>query len=179
MDTAESLSLLEDVKRGHSTLGDAFDYLAAQSGDTMHAIRVAYYRSRGAGTRHHASHKITIDQESTLVSVAQVSSVNNVALSLAQSRQLALRKVGERVSPYWVARFVSRNKKEHRKRACEVLADKRAGPEVVRDAVDLFTELEHFLERYHLPRICSVQIRWDADGAARGQHDPESCGDGR
>lgn len=155
MDTAEALSLLEDVKRGYSTLGDAFEYVAVQSGKTVHAIRVAYYRSRGTGTRHHASHKLTLTQESTLVSVAQPFSVNKVALSLAQLRHLVLRKFGVRVSPQWVARFVSRNEKELSKRACKALADKRAGPEVFRGVLDLCTELEHFLERYHFPD-CAV-----------------------
>lgn len=155
MDTAEALSLLEDVKRGYSTLGDAFEYVAVESGKTAHAIRVAYYRSRGTGTRHHASHKLTLTQESTLVSVALAVRVNNVALSLAQLRQLVLRKFGVRVSPQWVARFVSRNKKELSKRACKAVADKRAGPEVFCGVVDFCTELEHFLERYHFPD-CAV-----------------------
>lgn len=155
MDTAEALSLLEDVKRGYSTLGDAFEYVAVESGKTAHAIRVAYYRSRGTGTRHHASHKLTLTQESTLVSVALAVRVNNVALSLPQLRQLVLRKFGVRVSPQWVARFVSRNKKELSKRAYKAVADKRAGPEVFCGVVDFCTELEHFLERYHFPD-CAV-----------------------
>lgn len=149
MDTAGALSLLQDVRGSYSKLADALEYVAAQSGKTVHAVRVAYYRSRGAGPRHHARNKLNLDQETILVSVAQAFSVNNAALSLVQLRQLVQRKFGVHVSPQWVARFIARHKKELSKRACKALADKRAGAEVFNGVVGFCEELQHFLERYH------------------------------
>jgi len=80
-----------------------------------------------------------------MVSVAQAFSVNNVALSVEQMRQLIERKYDVKVSRQWVCHFVGRYRRQLRKRVCKALADKRARREVFDGVVDLFTELEDFL----------------------------------
>lgn len=99
MDTAGALSFLDYLRGSFSTLGNALKYVAAQSGKSVHAVRVAPYRSRGQGPQRHGSNKLTLDQKAVLVSVAQAFRVNDVALSLAQLRQQVQQKFGVCVSP--------------------------------------------------------------------------------
>lgn len=53
------------------------------------------------------------------------------------------------MSRQWVARFVSRHRKELSRRSCKALADKRAGTEVLGGVVSFCVELKTFLKQQH------------------------------
>jgi len=108
-------------------------------------MRSAYHRSRRGHKKRNAQFKLRADPEDILVSVAQAFSVNNVALSVEQMRQLVERKYGVKVSRQWVCPFVGRYRRQLGKCVCKALEDKRAGREVFDGVVDFFTELEDFL----------------------------------
>ena len=150
-DVTAALALLEDVKHTVPTLKAALLYVASQTGRTSSLVRVAYHRSRRRLRHGHGLMKLTTEHEAALVSVTQAFSVNNLALTVEQMRQLVLRKWGVKVSRTWVSRFLGRYRKQLSKRACKALADKRAGREVFDGVVDLCTELEDFLAHYHFP----------------------------
>ena len=83
-----------------------------------------------------------------MVSVAQAFSMNNVALSVAQMRQLLERQWGVKVSRQWVGRFVVHQRAKLSKRTCKALADKRAGKDDFDGVVDICEELNDFLFHY-------------------------------
>ena len=144
-DVTAALALLEDVKHTVPTLKAALLYVASQTGRTSSLVRVAYHRSRRRLRHGHGLMKLTTEHEAALVSVTQAFSVNNLALTVEQMRQLVLRKWGFKVSRTWVSRFPGRYYKQMSKRACKALADKRAGREVFDGMVDFCTEREDFL----------------------------------
>jgi len=85
------------------------------------------------------------------VSVAQAFSVNNMALTGRQMRELVARKWQVNVSRQWVTKFLARHRSILSKRACKALSDKRAGMEVFDGVVDFCKELKDFLSHYSFP----------------------------
>lgn len=146
-----ALALLDDVKDDFGTLEEALRHVAVRTSRSFSSLRSAYHRSRRGVAKRHRQFKLGAEQEAVLVDVAQACSVNNVALSMAQLRQLAERKWGVSVSRRWVGRFVGRHRGMLSQRACEALAGKRAGREVFDGVVDFCTELKDFLPHYHFP----------------------------
>lgn len=151
MKTAPALIPLDDVKKNFVTLEDAIKHVAQETGRSFYSLKTAYHRSRRGLGYSHAGRRLTPDQETTLVAVAQAFSVNNVAISVAQLRELVVRKWGVVVSSTWVARFVRRNRRVLSKRACKALADKRAGQMVYDGVMDFCEELTAFLKHYNIP----------------------------
>lgn len=74
-----------------------------------------------------------------------------MALSVAQLRELVVRKWGMSVSSTWVGRFVRRNRGKLSTRACKALAEKRAGSVVFDGVVAFCEELSAFLQHYSFP----------------------------
>lgn len=149
--TEECLALLEDVRHTFDTLDQALRYVAAETKRTFSSLRSAYHRSCSGGKKRHGQHKLSAEQETVLVSVAQAFSVNNLAMSIAQMRQLVERKWGVSVTRHWVRLFISRHRSQLSKRACKALADKRTGRDVLDGVVDFCAELKSFLSHHHFP----------------------------
>ena len=148
MPTSSALALLEDIRDDFDTLEDALLHVAAETNLTFSALRSAYHRSRRGRITRHGQYKLSGAQEDVLVSVAQASSMNNVALSVAQMRELVQRKWGVKVSWQWVGRFVGRHRGKRRKRTCKALADKRAGKDVFDGVLEVCKELKDFLSNH-------------------------------
>lgn len=145
------MELLKDTRKDFGTLKDASIHVAEGTGCSASAVKRAYHRSRAGLGDAHGRRKLTPSQETALVAVVQAFSVNNMALSVAQMREMIKRKWGVQVSRTWVNRFVGRHRRQLSKRACKALADKRVG-KVVFDGVVLFCEeLENFLQHYSFP----------------------------
>lgn len=106
------LRLLDDVKSGFPTLGEAIDHVAAQAGRSPAAVRVAPYSSRTEGPQQHATSPLSAEQDSTLVAVAQAFSANNIPLSIGHMQELVERKWGVKVSRMWVPRVMKRHRNE-------------------------------------------------------------------
>lgn len=151
MKTSPVLDLLEDAKKDFPTLKAAFEHVAGVTKQSMSSVKSTYHRSRRGSGACNANRKLLPEQETTLVAVAQAFSVNNVAMSSAQLRDLVARKFGVAVSKMWVTRFTRRHRQQLSKRACKALADKRVGPRVYGGVVDFCDELATFLEHKHFP----------------------------
>lgn len=87
-----ALALLDDVNDDFGTLEEAPRHVAVRTSRSFSSLRSAYHRCRRGVAKRHRQLKLGADQEAVLVAVAQACSVNNVALSTAQLRQLAERK---------------------------------------------------------------------------------------
>jgi len=133
------------------TLEDALVHVAAQTQRSFSSLRSAYHRSRRRTKRRHGQHKLTASQEDILVSVAQAFSVNNMALTGRQMRELVARKWQVNVSRQWVTKFLARHRSRLSKRACKALSDKRAGMEVFDGVAEFCKELKDFLSHYSFP----------------------------
>eukprot|EP00170_Pyropia_yezoensis_P001317 contig_5857_g1321 len=149
--TEVCLALLEDARNTFDTLEQALRYVAAETKRTYSSLRSAYHRSCSGCERRHGQHKLSAEQEAVLVSVAQAFSVNNLALSIAQTRQLVEHKWGVSVSRHWVRLLVNRLRSKLSKRACKALADKRTGLDVLDGVMDFCDELKDFLAHHHFP----------------------------
>jgi len=86
--TSSALALLEDTRDDFDALEDALLHMAAETNLTFSALRSAYHHSRRGRITRHGQYKLSDAQEEVLISVAQAFSMNNVALSVAQIREL-------------------------------------------------------------------------------------------
>ena len=145
---SSALALLEDTRDDFDAPEDALLHVAAETNLTFSALRSAYHSSRRGRITRHGQYKLSGAQEEVLISVAQAFSMNNVALSVAQIRELVQRKWGVRVSRQWVDRFVDRHRGKLSTRTCKALADKRAGNNVLDGVVDVCEELTDFLSNH-------------------------------
>lgn len=98
MKATSTLGLLEDVRSSFDTLHAAFEHVAEKCGCKVGAVKMAYYRSRPKLGGGHGLLKLRPAEETVLVGVAQAFSVNNLAHSKDQLRELVQRKWGRSVS---------------------------------------------------------------------------------
>jgi len=151
MKAADALPGLYRMLEQGGTLEAALGRVAADTGVSVSALRMADHRAKKATESRHGNTKLTADQEDVLVGTCQAFSINNLPLSAAQVRQLIDRKWGAQVSEKWVRRFVKRRRASLSTRACTALADKRTGARVLVNVRVVTPELSAFLKKRHFP----------------------------
>jgi len=151
MKAADALPGLYRMLEQGGTLEAALGRVAADTGVSVSALRMADHRATKATESRHGNTKLTADQEDVLVGTCQAFSINNLPLSAAQVRQLIDRKWGAQVSEKWVRRFVKRRRASLSTRACKALADKRTGARVLANVKVFTQELSAFLKTRHFP----------------------------
>ena len=110
MKTAPVVTLVEDVKGQFNHVAKALARVAEQLKQSYASVRMAYYRSRRRHALAHGTMKLTPQRHTILVSVTQALSMNSVALSVQQIRDLFKRKWDVTVSHHRVIRFVRRHR---------------------------------------------------------------------
>jgi len=148
MATKTAVAQVSSTLENGETLKDALNLVSGQTGIAVGALRSSHYRSREITPRAHGNGRLSHHDEQVLVGVAQAFSLNNFPLNNAQIRGVIKRRRDIEVSQPWVSRWVKRSRQHLSLRACEALADKRAGPEVLEGAKAFCGELEKFHETH-------------------------------
>jgi len=149
MKAADALPRVNELKKTCASLADTFLAVSRETGTSVAALRVAYHRAHPSSPTDHGNAKLSAEEDTTLVGLAQAFSINNMPLSSLQVRQLVERKWGKEVSASWVARWIVRHKKELSKRTCKALYDKQAGPDVMQSVEDFCDKLQELLTTRH------------------------------
>ena len=149
MKAADALPRVDELKKTCASLADTFLAVSRETGTSVAALRVAYNRAHTSSPTDHGNAKLSAEEDTTLVGLAQAFSINNMALSSLQVRQSVERKWGKEVSASWEARWIGRHKKELSKRTCKALSNKWAGSDVMQSVQDFCDELQELLTTRH------------------------------
>jgi len=86
------------LKKSCASLADTLLAVSRETGTSVAALRVAYNRAHPSSPTDHGNAKLSAEEDTTLVGLAQAFSINNMALLSLQVRQSVERKWGKEVS---------------------------------------------------------------------------------
>lgn len=148
MRVSDALPALDELLHSGASLVSALRSVAASRGVTFSALKAAHHRRTRTSTDGHGNRRLTVEQEQTVVGVAQAFSINNLPLSRQQIREMVARRWGVSVSDPWTRRFLARHRAHLRARTCKALADKRMGAQMLANVDGFCEELTDFLQSH-------------------------------
>eukprot|EP00170_Pyropia_yezoensis_P004028 contig_16598_g4039 len=146
---ANVLNQMEKLRKDVGTLKSAFDAISRDTGVSVPALRVAYYRSHPHNPGAYGNATLSAEEDATLVALAQAFSMNNMPLSNTQVRQLVQRSGGLSCPRLGCGGGSIEKMGQLTRRACKAFSDKRASPRVTQSVEEFCMELEDLLEHHH------------------------------
>ena len=135
------------VNSGQS-LKNACETVEAESGRKWQSTKQLYVRYGGSQERKHGLCKLTLEQESILLSMVIVYSAMHETLSLGELQEHVQKSFGVDVGKKWASGFMKRHKEELSERKTRLLASKRIDETIAGHVAEFIGQVEMVSQAY-------------------------------